>query len=430
MERSSADRPLPTAVPRKPSSGVSTLASLFFREAVRALTRHKLRSGLTTLGITIGIAAVVLVVAIGKAGSQRAQQALADLGENFVWIEAGSRNVSGVRTGTHGMSTLTVQDAQAIRDEVPLISRVSPQVDGNIQIIWANRNWGTHYRAETPDYLAIKRWPVATGIAFSQDDVDHAATKVLLGETVRQQLFGFANPVGEIVRIQGQLFEVTGVLRARGQSGDGRDQDDWILLPYTTAQKRLKSHFVTWLDDILCSAVSPQAVEPAIRQVRALLRQRHHIREGEDDDFNIRRPDELLKAQLEASDTLANLLLSVAAVSLLVGGIGIMNVMLASVVQRTAEIGLRMAVGARESAIRVQFLGEAVVLSLIGGVFGVALSYAGSAGFERTLGWPIAIPPSSLLVAVASAVTVGVVFGYYPAWRASRLDPIEALHHE
>ncbi len=406
------------------------LASLFFREAVRALVRHKLRSGLTTLGICIGIAAVVLVVAIGKAGSQRAQQALADLGENFVWIEAGSRTVSGVRTGTHGMSTLTVEDAEAIRREVPLISRVSPQVDGNIQIIWANRNWGTHYRAETPEYLAIKRWPVVTGIAFSQDDVDHAATKVLLGETVRQQLFGDANPVGEIVRIQGQLFEVTGVLAARGQSGDGRDQDDWVLLPYTTAQKRLKSHFVTWLDDILCSAVSPQAVEPAIRQVQSLLRQRHHIRQGEDDDFNIRRPDELLKAQLEASDTLANLLLSVAAVSLLVGGIGIMNVMLASVAQRTAEIGLRMAVGARESAIRVQFLGEAVVLSLIGGVFGVALSFVGSAGFERTLGWPITIPPSSLLVAVASAVTVGVVFGFYPAWRASRLDPIEALHHE
>ena len=430
MERLSADRPLPAAPLRLPASRVSTLVTLFFREAVRALARHKMRSALTTLGITIGIAAVVLVVAIGKAGSERAQQALADLGENLVWIEAGSRSVSGVRTGTHGINTLTVADADAIRREVPLITRVSPQVDGNIQIIWANRNWGTHYRAETPEYLAIKRWPVATGIAFSQDDVDHAATKVLLGETVRRQLFGDANPVGEIVRIQNQLFEVVGVLAARGQTGDGRDQDDWVFLPYTTAQKRLKSHFVSWLDDILCSAVSPQAVEPAIRQVQALLRQRHHIRQGEDDDFNIRRPDELLKAQVEASDTLANLLLSVAAVSLLVGGIGIMNVMLASVAQRTNEIGVRMAVGAWESAIRLQFLGEAVVLCLVGAVFGVALSVAGSAGFERTLGWPIAIPPSALLLAIASAVTVGVTFGFYPAWRASRLDPIEALHHE
>ena len=328
------------------------------------------------------------------------------------------------------MNTLTVGDAEAIRREVPLIARVSPQVDGNVQVIWGNRNWGTHYRGETPEYLAIKRWPVAAGIAFSQDDVDHAAAKVLLGETVRQQLFGAANPAGEIVRIQGQLFEVAGVLAPRGQNGDGRDQDDWILLPYTAAQRRFRPRFQSWLDDILCSAVSPQAVEPAIRQVRSLLRQRHRIREGEDEDFNIRRPDELLKAQVEASDTLANLLLSVAAVSLLVGGIGIMNVMLASVAQRTREIGLRMAVGARESAIRVQFLGEAVVLSLIGGVFGVGLSFVGSTAFERTLGWPIAIPPSSLLAAVASAVTVGVVFGTYPALRASRLDPIEALHHE
>ena len=430
MDRSSADRLPSTAVPRKPASGVAILASLFFREAVRALARHKLRSALTTLGICIGIAAVVLVVAIGKAGSQRAQQALADLGENFVWIEAGSRNVSGVRTGTRGMNTLTVGDAEAIRREVPLISRVSPQVDGNVQIIWGNRNWGTHYRAETPEYLAIKRWPVAIGDPFSQDDVDHAATKVLLGETVHQQLFGDANPVGEIVRIQGQPFQVIGVLAARGQSGDGRDQDDWIFLPYTTAQRRFRSSFQSWLDDILCSAVSPQAVEPAIQQVESLLRQRHHSRDGEADDFNVRRPDELLKAQVEATDTLANLLLSVAAVSLLVGGIGIMNVMLASVAQRTAEIGLRMAVGARESAIRIQFLGEAVVLSLIGGVFGVALSYLGSAGFERTLGWPIAIPPSALLLAIASAVTVGVTFGFYPAWRASRLDPIEALRYE
>jgi len=430
MNRSSAERPFTSAAPGRQAWGVSNLASLFFREAVRALARHKLRSALTTLGICIGIAAVVLVVAIGKAGSQRAQQALADLGENFVWIEAGSRSVSGVRTGTHGTSTLTVEDAEAIRREVPLISRVSPQVDGNIQIIGGNRNWGTHYRGESPEYLAIKRWPVATGIGFSHDDVDHAAAKVLLGETVRQQLFGNTDPVGEIVRIQGQLFEVVGVLAPRGQTGDGRDQDDWVFLPYTAAQKRFRSHLVTWLDDILCSAVSPQAVEPAIRQVQSLLRQRHHIGQDEDDDFNIRRPDELLKAQMEASNTLANLLISVAAISLLVGGIGIMNVMLASVAQRTAEIGLRMAVGARESAIRVQFLGEAVVLSLIGGVFGVVLSFVGSAGFERTLGWPIAIPPSALLMAVISAVTVGVVFGYYPAWRASRLDPIEALHHE
>ena len=430
MERSSVIAGPATEAQRRRPAAAATAANLFFREAVRALSRHKTRSGLTTLGIAIGIAAVVLVVAIGKAGSERALQALADLGQNFVWIEAGSRNVNGVRSGTLGMNTLTVADADAIRSEVPQIALVSPQVDGHVQIIAGNRNWATHFRGETPDYLAIKRWPVALGSSFSHDDVVRAAAKVLLGETVREQLFGEENPVGKVVRMQGQLFEVTGVLAARGQTPEGWDQDDWVFLPYTAAQRRLLPHFQTWLDDILCSAVSPAAVEPAIHQVRGLLRERHHIRQGADDDFNIRRPDEMLQAQVAASDTLANLLLAVAAVSLLVGGIGIMNVMLASVTQRTREIGVRLAVGARESAIRVQFLGEAVVLSLIGGVFGVAISFIGTIGFERTLGWPIAIPPSSLLAATLAAVTVGVVFGYFPAWKASRLDPIEALHHE
>ncbi len=423
MDRSAAP---PTTRP----SRARTLARLFFREAVRALARHKTRSALTTLGITIGIAAVVLVVAIGDAGSERAQAALASLGDNLVWVEAGARNVNGVRTGNLGSNTLTVEDAEAIRREVPTITRVSPQVDGHVQAVSGNRNWGTHYRAESPEYLGIRKWGVALGHAFSDDDVERSAAKVLLGETVKQQLFGSANPVGEVVRLNNQLFEVVGVLAAKGQSGDGRDQDDWVFLPYTTAQKRFRARTETWLDDILCSAASPAAVEPAIREIEALLRQRHHIQAGQDDDFNIRRPDEVLKARVAASDTLANLLVSVAAVSLLVGGIGIMNVMLASVAQRTREIGLRLAVGARESAIRLQFLGEAVVLSMVGGVFGVALSVAGAAGFERTLGWAIAIPPSALAVAVASAVSVGVSFGFYPAWRASRLDPIEALRHE
>jgi putative ABC transport system permease protein len=247
---------------------------------------------------------------------------------------------------------------------------------------------------------------------------------------VREHLFGAANPVGELIRVQGQLFEVVGVLEGKGQSAEGRDQDDWILVPYSTAQMKLRSRAITWLDDIVCSAVSPQAVGPAIDRVVALLRQRHHIPPGEDDDFNIRRPEETIKAQLEAAATLGMLLISVASVSLLVGGIGIMNVMLASVAQRTREIGLRLAVGARQSAIRAQFLGEALLLSLCGGLFGVALSLAGAFGFHQLLDWPIGVSGEALAVALIASSAVGVFFGFYPARRASRLDPIVALRHE
>jgi putative ABC transport system permease protein len=404
--------------------------TLLWREAARALLRHRLRSALTTLGIMIGIAAVVLVVAVGEAGSRRAEAALQDLGDNLVWIEAGSRNINGARNGSHGTASLTLDDAQAIKREVPLLTRVSPQVDGRIQIAWGNRNWNTLFRGETPDYLAIKRWVVAAGAPFSDEDVAESASKILIGRTVQAELFGSADALGQLVRINSQLFEVIGVLFPKGQNADGRDQDDWIVLPHTTAQKKLRGKGIPYLDDIICSAQSPQAVKPAIDQVMALLRQRHHIRPGDEDDFNIRRPDEILKAQVEASDTLALLLVCIASVSLLVGGIGIMNVMLASVAQRTREIGLRMAVGARESSVQTQFLGEAVVLSVIGGVLGVLLSIVGSAAFARLTDWQMTIPLRAVALAVASSVGVGLFFGFYPARRAAKLDPIEALRHE
>jgi putative ABC transport system permease protein len=403
---------------------------LFWREAIRQILRYKARSALTMIGVMVGIASVVLVVAIGDAGSKRALAALQALGDNLVWVEAGSRNVNGTRTGSHGTTSLTPEDADAIRREIRLLGRVSAQIDGTILAIHNERNWTTRFRGEGADYMAIKRWDLAAGRALQQEDVDSSASRVLIGRTVREQLFGAGEAVGETIRIQAQLFEVIGVLAAKGQNPDGRDQDDFILLPVTTAQSKLRGRGPRWLDDILCSAVSPEAVEPAIEQITALLRQRHGIRPGDEDDFNIRRPDEVIKAQIEASHTLAYLLISIAGVSLVVGGVGIMNVMLASVAQRTREIGVRLAVGARASAVRAQFLGESVVLSLLGGGLGIALSVLGAFGFREWLGWPLAIQPSALGLAILTATAVGMCSGLYPAIRASRLDPIAALRHD
>jgi putative ABC transport system permease protein len=253
---------------------------------------------------------------------------------------------------------------------------------------------------------------------------------VVIGETVRQQLFGEASPIGEPLRVQLSVFRVVGVLAAKGQSSSGQDQDDVIMLPWTTAQKKLKGRGYEWLDDIVCSAVSPEAVNPAVEAITALMRQRHHIQGDGQDDFNMRRPDEVINAQIQASHTLEVLLVALASISLLIGGIGIMNVMLASVTQRTREIGIRMAVGATPAAIQAQFLGEAAILALFGGVLGVPFSAGGAVVIESLLDWDISTPPDAALIAVAFSVAVGLFFGFFPAWRAARLDPITALHNE
>jgi len=396
--------------------------------ALWALLANKTRSLLTVLGITIGIAAVICVVAIGRAGQARVEQQLNNLGDNFVWIEAGGRAVNGVRTGTHGTKTLLLSDAVAIKNQIPLIKSVSPNVDGSIQIIYGNQNWYTGYRGVSPEYFDIKRWYVDQGAVFSQDDVDRAADVCAIGRTVRDQLFGAEDPIGKVMRVRDLPCKVVATLQPKGLSVSGQDQDDTVLMPYTTVMKKIKG--ITWLDDILCSAVSPDAIKLAGQQAAALLRDRHHLRPDEEDDFNIRNPEDIIKAQIEASRTLTVLLVVIASISLVVGGIGIMNVMLVSVTERTREIGLRVAVGARKQAIQLQFLGESVMLSLVGGAGGVLVGLFASVFVGQTLGWPIQLSTDAVVIAVAFSIAVGVFFGYYPARKASLLDPVEALRYE
>ena len=402
--------------------------SALLKSALLALLRNKTRSLLTVLGITIGIAAVICVVAVGEAGQAQVEQQLNSLGDNFVWIEAGGRAVNGVRTGSHGTPTLTLEDAVAIRRQIPLIKAVSPNVDGSIQVIYGNQNWFTGYRGVSPEYLDIKRWVVDQGAAFTPDDVDNAADVCAIGRTVREQLFGVEDPIGKVIRLNGLPCKVVATLVPKGLSMSGQDQDDTILMPYTMVQKKIKG--VTWLDDILCSAVSQDAVKLAGQEAAALLRDRHHLRPEMPDDFNIRNPEDIIQAQLAASRTLTVLLVTIASISLLVGGIGIMNVMLVSVTERTREIGVRVAVGATEAAIRLQFLGESVMLSLVGGTAGVLLGIVGTVVAGRTLEWPMKLSLQAVLVAALFSVAVGVFFGYYPARKASLLDPIEALRAE
>ncbi|HEV2720775.1 MAG TPA: ABC transporter permease [Thermoanaerobaculia bacterium] len=396
--------------------------------SVFALLRNKMRSVLTVLGITIGIAAVICVVAIGKAGQARVEQQLNNLGDNFVWIEAGGRAVNGVRTGTRGTKTLTLGDAVAIKNQIPLIKSVSPNVDASTQIVYGNQNWFCTFRGVGPEYFEIKRWRIAQGAAFTQDDVDRAAAVCVLGRTVRDNLFGPEDPIGKVVRVKTMPCKVVATLAPKGLSMTGQDQDDTILLPYSTAQKKLMG--ITWLDDILCSAVSQDVVKLAGQQAAVLLRDRHHLRPEQDDDFNIRNPEDIIQAQLEASRTLTLLLVAIASISLVVGGIGIMNVMLVSVTERTREIGVRVSVGATEEAIQIQFLAESVLLSLVGGAAGVLVGVVSSYFVGRTLDWPMELSAKAVLLAALFSIAVGVFFGYYPARKASHMDPIEALRYE
>jgi putative ABC transport system permease protein len=398
------------------------------RMAFRALGRNKMRTALTMLGVIIGVAAVICTVSIGEGATQRIQNAIENMGANMVWIEAGGVNLNGVRTGNGQTKTLTMDDLKAIQDQIPLVSHATPNVDGRAQVVFGNQNWNTSMRGISPDYLFVRKLAVERGTFFGEDEIDRADNVCVLGPTVANILFLSDNPIGQTVRVNNQPCKVIGILEPKGQSATGQDQDDMILMPYSTVQKKIKG--INWLDDIWASANTAGAVPEAEREITDLLRERHHLRTGQLDDFNIRHPVEIANAMADSARMMELLLASIASIALFVGGIGIMNIMLVSVTERTREIGVRMAVGASEKDVQMQFLSEAIVMSLMGGAIGLILGMLGSVLIARILQWPTAVPLSAILIAFVFSACVGIFFGYYPAWKAASLDPIEALRYE
>jgi putative ABC transport system permease protein len=394
---------------------------------------NKLRSALTMLGIVIGVGAVIVMIAVGSGAQARVEEQIRALGSNLLLVMPGSTTAGGVRMGFGSGSTLTEDDVVAINREIPE-ALAAPALRGSAQVIWGNSNWSTQVFGTTPEYLDVRQWALASGRSFEAGEMAGAAKVCLIGATVAKQLFGTADPLDQSIRIKRIPFTVIGVLDVKGQSMMGTDQDDLILVPIKTARSRVlgtasaaRNRTVGTIWVKAADGLDTKVVE---ENVRGLLRQRHRVQAGADDDFSLRNLQEVMAAQEASSRVLALLLAAVASVSLLVGGIGIMNIMLVSVTERTREIGLRMAVGARTRDILGQFLVEAVTLSLIGGLIGVALGMGTSIAIAEFAGWRIAISPQAIVLAVAFAFVIGVFFGFYPARKAARLNPVEALRFE
>jgi putative ABC transport system permease protein len=398
------------------------------RIALRALGRNKLRAFLTMLGIIIGVAAVIAMVAIGEGAKATIRAQIASLGTNVLIILPGSLNQGGVRGGFGGVNTLVDGDAKAIAQEVRAVAFASPVLRRNEQVVAANLNWGTLAHGVAPEYQQIRDWNIAQGRFIHDGDIESAAKVAVLGQTVVNNLFGNDDPLDAVIRIRNIPFRVVGVLAPKGQSSQGTDQDDTIMIPYTTMQKRLMR--ITHVQSIVVSAVSAARVPEAQEQITALLRQRHRIGPDREDDFSIRNLSDIAAAASGSAQVMAILLGSVASISLLVGGIGIMNIMLVSVTERTREIGIRMAVGARSRDIMLQFLVEAVVMAATGGLLGILFGIGSSKVLSNWAQWPTLISPSMVAVAFFFSGTVGVFFGFYPAKKAATLDPIEALRYE
>lgn len=403
---------------------------MIIRVALRALQRNKMRAALTMLGIIIGVSAVVAMVSIGQ-GAQAAVAAQIDsIGTNLLFVSAGAQNVGGVRSGAGdtGTNTLTVEDLEAIKREVPSVSMVTPTVNSRGQLVAGNMNWNTSIQGVSEQYPEVRKWAVQSGEFFTESDVRTAGRVLVIGQTIADNLFAGGDPIGQTVRVQNLPFRVIGVMVRKGQDQQGRDQDDIAFTPYTTVQKKILGS--PRLQIAYVSAVSPDATYTAQQQITELLRQRHKLNANDPDDFTVRNMSDIAQAANETNNTMTMLLACIAGVSLLVGGIGIMNIMLVSVTERTREIGIRMAIGARSSAVKSQFLIESIVLSLMGGTVGILLGVGVSLAIPKMLGWPTLISTMAIVGSVIFSIAVGVFFGYYPARKAAALDPIDALRYE
>jgi putative ABC transport system permease protein len=404
--------------------------TMIIRVAFRALVRNKMRAILTMLGIIIGVGAVIAMVSIGQGAQASVQAQIESIGTNLLFVSAGAQNVGGVRSGTGdtGTNTLTVDDLDAIKREVPSVSMVTPTVNSRTQLVVGNMNWNTQLQGVSEQYPDVRKWTIQSGTFFTDADVRTAARVIVIGQTIADNLFPGTDPVGQTLRVANLPFRVNGVMVRKGQDQQGRDQDDIAFAPYTTVQKKVLGS--PRLQVAYASAISQDATYTAQEQITALLRQRHKLGDNEPNDFTVRNMTDIAEAANETNNTMTLLLACIASVSLLVGGIGIMNIMLVSVTERTREIGIRMAIGARSSAVRSQFLIESIVLSLTGGFIGIVLGVAVSLSIPKFLGWPTLVSSLAIVGSVIFSAAVGIFFGYYPARKAAGLDPIEALRYE
>ena len=401
------------------------------RIAVMALKMNKMRSALTMLGIIIGVGAVIAMLAVGTGASQRIAEQIESIGSNLLIILPGATTAGGIRMGAGTQTTLTLADSEAMKKECTAIAYVAPVLGGAAQVIYGHMNWSTSVQGTSPDMLNVRDWPLSEGRPFTQQDVKSATKACLIGQTVLDNLFGGVDPLGQVIRIKNIPFKVMGVLAGKGQSPTGQDQDDVIDIPVTTAQKKLfGTAFPGMVRTIMVKARSTDELDAAQSQTEALLRQRHHLSQKQDDDFTVRNLTQVMEATEQSSKVMTLLLGAIASVSLLVGGIGIMNIMLVSVTERTREIGIRMAVGAMTRAIRTQFIIEALTLSLIGGIAGIIIGIGGSKIISLLAGWSTVISPIAVLLAFGFSGLVGLFFGYFPAYKASLLNPIQALRYE